>query len=97
MNMKQKRKETMKLPQEAIKEGWYLIPSDEIMKCESCNYKGNAWAENDNFQEVRGTQYSQHELKNFIKKRKIKFEDICNTVFCPKCSSWSYFEIERKH
>jgi hypothetical protein len=94
--MKQNRKEIMKLPQEAIKEGWYLIPSDEVMKCESCNYKGNAWAENDNFQEVRGTQYSQHELKNFIKKRKIKFEDICNTVFCPKCSSWSYFEIERK-
>ena len=94
--MKQKRKEIMKLPQEAIKEGLYLIPSDEVMKCESCNYKGNAWAENDNFQEVRGTQYSQHELKNFIKKRKIKFDDIFNTVFCPKCSSWSYFEIERK-
>jgi hypothetical protein len=30
--MKQKRKEIMKLPQEAIKEGWYLIPSDEVMK-----------------------------------------------------------------
>ena len=86
----------MKLTQEAVKQGWYLIPSDNPMQCEECNYKGNVWAENDNFQEVGGTQYSQEKLKNFIKRKKIDFEDICNTVFCPKCSSWSYFEIEER-
>ena len=86
----------MKLAQEAVKQGLYLIPSDCPMNCEQCDYIGNVWAENDNFQEVKGTQYSQKELKKFLKKRKIEFEDICNTVFCPNCSSWSYFEIERK-
>jgi len=86
----------MKLPQEAVKQGWYLIPSDCPMQCEECNYMGNTWAENDNFQEVMGTQYPQQDLKKFVKKRKIEFEDICNTVFCPNCSSWSYFEINNK-
>lgn len=83
----------MKLSKTAVKKGWYLIPSDCEMQCEHCNFKGNDWAENVNFQEVKGMQYNQKELKNFVKKRKIKFEDICNTVFCPKCFSWSYFEI----
>ena len=35
--------------------------------CEQCDYIGNVWAENDNFQEVKGTQYSQKELKKPLK------------------------------
>jgi protein-arginine kinase activator protein McsA len=84
----------MKLSEEVINKGWYLIPSDNVMKCEECDYVGKEWAENDNFQEVKGTQYSKQELKNFLKQRKITDDEICNTVFCPNCSSWSYFDVE---
>lgn len=37
----------MKLTKKAIKQGWYLIPSDCHMQCEHCNFKGDDWAEND--------------------------------------------------
>ena len=69
----------MKLPKEAVNEGWYLIPSDTVMKCEECDYVGKEWAENDKFQDV---------------ETKTVDDEICNTVFCPNCSSWSYFDVE---
>jgi len=86
----------MKLAQEAIKQGWYCITDNALMKCEQCNFVGDYWAENDNFQEINGTQYTQKEIKKLLKNKKINQDDICNSVHCPSCSSWYYFETESK-
>jgi len=84
----------MKLAQEAINQGWYCVADNTLMKCEQCNFIGDYWAENDNFQEIKGTQYTQKEIKKLIKNKKINQDDICNSIHCPNCSSWYYFERE---
>ena len=75
--------------QKQLKEFWYRVPNDQVMKCDDCGHKSKEWAECDDYLEYRGTPLSEID-KKFLKE--INPEDICNQVRCPNCKSWFYFE-----